>query len=193
MSAIVEAARRNARPAGHPVIMVAAVIETTRAAAATVDRRFVIWTVVSGAVALVAFGILSAIIPTPFFVRPIAPEPFAIAVWIASAPLIGIISATYLAPAAAPAPSQLTTAAPLVQDQGSTLGSLGGLAAFLAIGCPVCNKIALALLGTSGALSIYAPIQPLIGVVSLVLLGGTLAWRMRLRARGAACAVPAAR
>lgn len=193
MSAIVEAARRNARPAGHPVIMVAAVIETTRAAAATVDRRFVIWTVVSGAIALVAFGILSAIIPTPFFVRPIAPEPFAIAVWIASAPLIGIISATYLAPAAAPAPSQLTTATPLVQDQGSTLGSLGGLAAFLAIGCPVCNKIALALLGTSGALSIYAPIQPLIGVVSLVLLGGTLAWRMRLRARGAACAVPAAR
>jgi len=171
--------------------MVDAVIETTRAAAATIDRRFVIWTVVAGAVALAGFGILNAIIPTPFFVRPIAPEPFAMAVWVASAPLIGIIAATYLAPATAA--SNGPAAALLDADQGSTLGSLGGLAAFLAIGCPVCNKIALALLGTSGALSIYAPIQPLIGMVSLLLLGGTAAWRMRLRARDAACAVPAVR
>ena len=43
------------------------------------------------------------------------------------------------------------------------------------------------LLGTSGALSVYAPIQPLIGAVSLALLVVTAAWRLRLRATGAAC------
>jgi hypothetical protein len=72
---------------------------------------------------------------------------------------------------------------------GSTLGALAGLGAFLAIGCPVCNKAALVLLGTSGALSVWAPIQPILGAASLALLAGTLVWRMRLRIRGTACAI----
>jgi hypothetical protein len=71
---------------------------------------------------------------------------------------------------------------------GTTLGTVASFGAFLAIGCPVCNKIALILLGTSGALTIFAPLQPVIGAASLVLLAGTLAWRFRLRARGGACA-----
>ncbi|MEO8462662.1 MAG: hypothetical protein ABI555_05585, partial [Chloroflexota bacterium] len=72
--------------------------------------------------------------------------------------------------------------------QGTTLGTIAGFGAFLAIGCPICNKIALILLGTSGALSIYAPIQPVIGAVSLALLAGTIVWRFRLRVRGACAA-----
>jgi hypothetical protein len=36
---------------------------------------------------------------------------------------------------------------------------------------------------------VFAPLQPLIGAASLVLLAGTLAWRFRLRARGGACLV----
>jgi hypothetical protein len=61
--------------------------------------------------------------------------------------------------------------------------------AFLAIGCPVCNKVALLLLGTSGALSVWAPIQPILGAISLGLLLATVVWRLRLRASGAVCAV----
>jgi hypothetical protein len=53
----------------------------------------------------------------------------------------------------------------------------------------VCNKLALVLLGTSGALTIWAPLQPVIGAASLLLLAGTLAWRFRLRRTGGACAV----
>ena len=73
--------------------------------------------------------------------------------------------------------------------RGTTLGTIGSFGAFLAIGCPVCNKIALLLLGASGAMTVYAPIQPYIGVASLALLAGTLAWRLRIRARGGACTV----
>jgi len=51
----------------------------------------------------------------------------------------------------------------------------------------VCNKIALVLLGWSGALSIWAPLQPILGAASLVLLAVTAAWRIRLRMRGGAC------
>jgi hypothetical protein len=66
---------------------------------------------------------------------------------------------------------------------------VASLGAFLAIGCPVCNKIALVLLGTSGAMTLFAPIQPIIGAASLMLLAATLAWRLRLRARGGACPI----
>jgi hypothetical protein len=146
----------------------------------------VFWTIVSG----LAFGFVAAIIPNPVFGRQIPPEAFAIGVWLVSAPLMGIVMATYTAPAT-------TSSIPMValgpaegaaaQGRSTTLGGLAGLGAFLAIGCPVCNKVALLLLGTSGALSVYAPIQPFIGVVSLALLVVTAVWRLRLRATGNAC------
>ena len=155
--------------------------------AAVVDRRFFAWAAVWSALSLVVFGVVSAIIPNPVFGRSIAPEPFAIGVWLASAPLMGLVMATYTAPPPAAAPVPLDSAGTPPAD-GSVLGALAGVGAFLAIGCPVCNKIALVLLGTSGAMSVWAPIQPIVGVVSLALLAGTLAWRLRLRLRGGACA-----
>ena len=39
------------------------------------------------------------------------------------------------------------------------------------------------------ACTVRAPLQPLIGIASLALLGATLAWRLRMRARGDACRV----
>ncbi len=150
------------------------------------DRRLLEWGAVWTVATLLIFGIVTAIIPNPVFGRGIPPQPFAVAVWLASAPLMGLVLATYFAPLPAPA----AVALPEPRRDGSTLGTLGGVAAFLAIGCPTCNKIALLLLGASGAVSIFGPIQPIIGAASLVLLLGTLAWRLRLRARGGACPKP---
>jgi hypothetical protein len=162
--------------------------------------RFAAWTVAATVGSLLTFGLVSAIIPNPVFGREIPPEPFAIAVWLASAPLMGILLATYLVPppvapvalAAGPIPGQAPDR-PLGSDAAeqrrSLLGYAGGLAAFLAIGCPVCNKIVLVALGTSGALTIWAPLQPLLGAASLVLLAGALTWRLRARARGGACPI----
>lgn len=160
---------------------------------ATVDGRFLAWAAASTIAALAAFGLVSAIIPNPVFARRIPPEPFAIAVWLVSAPLMGLVAATYVAPPRlAGAATPLATASLSGEDdqRAGALGTVAGVGAFLAIGCPVCNKLALVLLGTSGALGIWAPIQPVVGVVSLVLLVGTLAWRLRSRARGGACRVP---
>jgi hypothetical protein len=158
---------------------------------ATIDRRFavhaVLWTVAS----VVAFGSVAAIIPNPIFGRQIPVEPFAIAVWLISAPLMGVLGATYTAPGATadaePSALVLARATATGGRDGRTLGAIAGVGAFLAIGCPVCNKIALVLLGTSGAMTVFAPLQPAIGAASLVLLAGTLVWRFRLRARGDAC------
>jgi hypothetical protein len=167
-----------------------------------VDARFrvhvLLWTVLSA----LAYGLVAAIIPNPAFGREIPPTDAAITVWLLSSPLMGIIGATYSSPRAratspivllggdgAPGPSA-TASSPAREDERATwLGGVASFGAFLAIGCPLCNKVALVLLGTSGALSIWAPIQPILGAVSLTLLLGTVAWRLRMRAAGATCAV----
>jgi hypothetical protein len=51
--------------------------------------------------------------------------------------------------------------------------------AYLAIGCPVCNKFALLLLGTTGAMNLYAPIQPYLGAIGIALLAVALVVRLR--------------
>lgn len=70
---------------------------------------------------------------------------------------------------------------------GGVTGS--GIATALAIGCPVCNKLVVALLGVSGALGVWAPIQPMFGVGSLLALAVavTLRWR---RSRTESCPAP---
>ncbi len=40
------------------------------------------------------------------------------------------------------------------------------------------------LLGGAGALSVFAPLQPVIGATSIAFLAGSLAWRLRARALG---------
>lgn len=184
---------------------------------AWVDAKFRLHVLLWTAASALAYGLVAAIIPNPVFARQIAPEPFAIWVWLLSAPLMGIMGATYTSPwvtAAAPrnfvdgeavaialpgtpAAAAASRSASVVSAGGASaaeerstwLGGVASLGAFLAIGCPVCNKIALLLLGASGALSVWAPIQPVLGAVSLALLIGTVAWRLRLRATGATCAV----
>lgn len=171
-------------------------------AAALRDPRYLGWSFIAGAASLVAYGVVSAIIPNPVFGRQIPPEPFAIVVWLNSAALMGLIVGTYLAPGPGGGVGVLarvglgsraaltgTSNGAAPSGTGSIVGYAGGLAAFLAIGCPVCNKVALVLLGASGALTIWAPLQPILGAASLVLLAATLAWRLRARARGGACPV----
>jgi hypothetical protein len=151
------------------------------------DRSLIGWSAGWTVAILAVYGLVSAIIPNPIFARGFAPEPFAVAVWLLSAPMMGVVMATYFAPLPAGVPVALN--APPARD-GTTAGTVGGFVAFLAIGCPTCNKIALVLLGTSGATNVFGGVQPLLGAVSLALLAGTLVWRLRLRARGGACAVP---
>lgn len=141
----------------------------------TLDRRFWIVSLAAAAGTLLLLGIPTALIPNPVFGRQIEAEPFAYAVWIASAMLAGPLVATYLAPAGG--------AADRHDADGAGRAGLGGLVAFLAIGCPVCNKIVVVALGFSGALNVFGPIQPLLGAASVVVLAATLAWRLRVRGR----------
>lgn len=73
---------------------------------------------------------------------------------------------------------------------GGVAGVSGsGVLGTLAAGCPVCNKLVVALLGVSGAFGIWAPIQPLLAIVSVLALGAAVVLRWR-RAAPDSCPVP---
>jgi hypothetical protein len=47
------------------------------------------------------------------------------------------------------------------------------------VGCPLCNKAVVALLGASGAVTIFELIQPFVGVLGLLLASIALTVRLR--------------
>jgi hypothetical protein len=53
--------------------------------------------------------------------------------------------------------------------------------------CPICNKLVVLALGVSGALSYFAPIQPVLGLASVALL--IYALLLRFRALNGSCSV----
>ncbi|WP_017544133.1 hypothetical protein [Nocardiopsis prasina] len=129
------------------------------------------------ALTLIVLGLPAVLIPNGLFAREIEPPWWSHPVWVATSVLSGLLLATYTRPV----PED--SAGP-----GGVRGLGGGLLAWFAIGCPVCNKIVLLALGTSGAMAWFAPLQPLLAAAGLVLL--SLALRARLRAN-ASCPVPA--
>ncbi|MDP9801263.1 hypothetical protein J2S49_001339 [Arcanobacterium wilhelmae] len=108
-------------------------------------------------------GFATVLIPNSVFGRDIAPVAWNYPVWIATAVLTGLLLGTYVGTPAGDVGAQPST------DRGS-LGLLGTALGWFAVGCPVCNKIALLALGYSGAISYFAPLQPLLAVAALGLL-----------------------
>ncbi len=147
------------------------------------DGRFWLTALVATLASFAILGIPTAVIPNPWFIRMTPTEPFNVATMVLSAPLMGVLTATYLArpTGASPAPAE-----------GGGRATIGGVAAYLAIGCPICNKIIVAALGVSGALNAFAPVQPLICAGSVLLLSATLIWRLRRRAEDCVRCAPTA-
>lgn len=127
------------------------------------------WLVAAG-VALLTFaalGLSTAVIPNPVFGRSIAPTDWAMEVLVITSVLTGLLTATYVATGAA--------------AQGlDRRGTVGALLSYFAIGCPVCNKLVLIALGTTGAVQFFAPVQPYLAVAGIVVL----AWALLVRLRG---------
>jgi hypothetical protein len=110
-------------------------------------------------------GIPTVLIPNRWFGREIPPRPLDYVIFALTIALVAALAATYAMPLACPTRERSLTA--------------GGLLSFFAVGCPVCNKLAVMALGWGGAMTYFAPIQPLLGVASLILLAATLVARLR--------------
>ncbi|WP_241986238.1 hypothetical protein [Cryobacterium psychrophilum] len=118
------------------------------------------------------------LIDTPFFSREVAPTVWSWPVLVVSAILAGLVTATYVAYPEGAAPKRAE----------GRLGMAGWVITFFAVGCPVCNKIVLLALGTTGAMQFFEPVQPYLAAASIVLLGWALHARLT---RENSCRLPA--
>lgn len=136
----------------------------------------------AGAVATaVVIAIPTDLIDTPYFGRDMAVTWWAWPVLLVTAVLSGLLLATYVAPVAA-------TGDKATGRGESRTGVTGAALSLFAVGCPVCNKLVLIALGYSGAMSWFAPAQPVLAAASIALL----AWALRRRLAGErACPAPA--
>jgi hypothetical protein len=124
-------------------------------------------------VVALAVGLPTDVIPNPVFGRPVDVTWWSYPSLIVTSILGGLLLATYVA------------------DQEVVIterkGIAGGLLGFFAIGCPVCNKLVVIAIGTSGALDWFAPTQPLLAVLSVAFL----VFALRQRLKGVAvCELP---
>ena len=138
--------------------------------------------VLFAAVAAVVIAVPSDIIDTPIFGRPVAVRWIDYVILAVTSALIGLIFAIR------PEPGESTELAEATESQG-TRTVWGGFVSFLAVGCPVCNQAVIALVGVSGALSWWAPVQPFVGLLAVSLLVYTLRKRLNTH-RLASCPVP---
>lgn len=153
-------------------------VVTDLQATATVLRAFkpASWlaAVAAAGLAVVVIGVPTKLIANNWFVRMTPTRPQDYAFMAVSAALFGLIAGTFVLGRTS-------------SHEYSVVS--GGFASFLAVGCPICNKLVVLALGVSGAMTYFAPAQLFIGLASIALL----AWTLLLRARSltTACALPA--
>ncbi len=157
-------------------------------------RALRVWTlrrVMAAAIAsvgtLVLLGIPTAMIPNPIFARQIEAPAWTYPSLVVTAVLAGLLLATYVR-ADPPAPGADGPALAEASSDEARSFTVGGLLAFFAIGCPTCNKLVLIALGSSGAITWFEPVQPVLSLAGI----GVLLWALRRRLEGeSACEVSA--
>src|SRR5437660_6519690 len=130
-------------------------------------------------------GVPTLLIPNHLFGRTVPTSPQDYAIWIVSALLLGPLLALMTL---YPMPSQKAP-----QGKRSVVGSGrafgGALLSFFSVGCPVCNKVVVLLLGMGGAMTLFNPMRPFLGLASIALLSVTVFLRVRALRYG--CRLPA--
>ncbi len=130
-------------------------------------------------------GIPTRLIPTSLFSRMVPTSPHDYVIWIVSALLLGpLLSLMTLYPMPSPkaTPGKRSIA-------GTGRAFAGALLSFFSVGCPVCNKVVVLLLGLGGAMTLFNPLRPFLGLASIALLSVTLFLRVRALRYG--CRLPA--
>ena len=126
--------------------------------------------IVAISVGLLTFFVIAiptAVVQNPVFGREIGVTSWSVTVIVVSSILTGLLTATYVK-------NEFSDENP----RQLKIGGAGALLSYFAVGCPVCNKLALVALGYSGAIQYFAPIQPYLAFAGIALLMYSL--RMRL-------------
>ena len=122
-------------------------------------------------------ALTTALIPNPIFGRAVDVTSWAIEAAAITSVLSGLLFATYVKDRNF-----------IEDDRTAKVGGIGTFLAYFAVACPVCNKIVLLAVGTTGALQWFAPVQPYLAIAGIGIL--LYALRKRLTAESM-CAIPA--
>jgi hypothetical protein len=137
----------------------------------TILRAWSIRRWITAAVSAIVTGLVisipTAVLENSVFGREIAVTSWSVPVIVITSILSGLLFATYIKNDSAN-----------TEDTSLKIGTAGAFFSFLAVGCPVCNKIALVALGYSGAMNYFAPVQPFLAFAGVAIL--TYALIMRL-------------
>ena len=112
-------------------------------------------------------GLPTAVIENPVFGRAVDVTPWSIPVLLITSVLSGLLVASYFR-------NDVVTP----EEKSIKIGGVGAILSYLAVGCPVCNKLVLIALGSTGAIKYFAPVQPYLAWLGVFLL--TFAVQQRL-------------
>lgn len=124
-------------------------------------------------------GLVTVLIPNPVFGRDILPVWWNYPVWILTSALSGLLIATYVRAGGPEDEAEGVAGDEALERRTGRMGVAGGILAWFAVGCPVCNKLALLALGYSGAITWFTPIQPFLAIGAMILSAVALVWRLR--------------
>jgi hypothetical protein len=124
----------------------------------------------------VVIALPTAVIPNPIFGRAIEVTWWSYPTVILSGILGGLLMASYVKE---PTDTSDDPTDESTKDPALRWGAIGGFASFFAVGCPVCNKLILIALGTTGAVNWFAPIQPLLALTSILFMVWALDMRLK--------------
>jgi hypothetical protein len=131
-------------------------------------KRWIVAITTAIATALI-ISLPTAVIENPVFGRDVEVTSWSIPVVLITSVISGLILATYV-----------KNDTSVDEEKSIKIGGAGAFFSFLAVGCPVCNKIALIALGYSGALQYFAPLQPYMAALGV----GLLMYALRKRLNG---------
>ena len=144
------------------------------------DQRFWQWIALFALGAALVLGLPTRLIPNGIWTRTVPTSPFDYGIWVLSFVLIGPLAAMMVL---YPLPKVATP-----RSGGKVRVVASSLLSFLSVGCPVCNKVVVLLFGLGGAMTIFNPVRPWLGVFSVLILSVTLFLRVRTLRFG--CPVP---
>lgn len=129
-------------------------------------RRWLV-AAVAAVVTYLVVGLPTAVIENPIFGRSVEVTPWSVPVLVITSVLSGLLVASYFR-------NDVITP----EEKSIKIGGVGAVLSYLAVGCPVCNKLVLIALGSTGAIKYFAPVQPFLAWLGVLLLAFAVQQRL---------------
>ncbi len=128
--------------------------------------RYLMIGIFSSMIFLLLFGIVTDLIPNPWFIRMVGKTSLDYFFLITSSVLLGSYIAVHLYKKDTAEKCKIATYS-------------GGAGSFLAFGCPICNKLLVLLFSATTLMTYFEPYRPVLGFASIAVLSGALYWRIK--------------